>query len=270
MQALRRWVREPLLHFLALGAVLFVLFHWRGVGVPGSTRIVVTSGQVDAITATFARTWQRPPSEQELKEQLDEYVREEIATREAMAIGLDRDDTIIRRRLRQKLEFLVEDSIDASPPTDADLQRWLDTHPDNFRTEAEVAFAHEVVGSSGLRMLPSDIERTSRSGVARMFGEDFADAILRVESRRWTGPVKSGYGSHMVFVRERLEGRVPTLDEVRPQVEREVIADLRRRQLDAMYERLLDRYRIVIEKRAAPSPLPSDDATSATSGAGVP
>ena len=128
------------MHFLALGALLFALFYWRGSGGPGSDRIVITPGQIDAMVASFARTWQRPPTEQELKGLVDDYVREEMATREAVAIGLDRDDTIIRRRLRQKLEFLAADSVDSVPPTDAELQAWLTEHPDAFRTEGEVAF----------------------------------------------------------------------------------------------------------------------------------
>ena len=103
-------------------------------------RIVITPGQIDAMVASFARTWQRPPTEPELKGLVDDYVREEMATREAVAIGLDRDDTIIRRRLRQKLEFLAADSVDSVPPTDAELQSWLAEHPDAFRTEGEVAF----------------------------------------------------------------------------------------------------------------------------------
>jgi hypothetical protein len=135
-----RWVREPLVHFLALGALLFVVFQWRGGGGPGSDRIVITSGQIDSMVAGFARTWQRPPTEQELKGLLDDCVREEMATREALGIGLDRDDTITRRRLRQKLEFMAADSVDAAPPTDAELQTWLTEHSEAFRTEGEVAF----------------------------------------------------------------------------------------------------------------------------------
>src|SRR4051794_35130462 len=96
-----RWLREPLLHFVVIGVLLFLMFHLWGSGGSGSNRIVITPGQIDSIVLGFTRTWQRPPTEQELKVQLDEYVREEMATREAMAMGLDRDDTIIRRRLRQ-------------------------------------------------------------------------------------------------------------------------------------------------------------------------
>jgi hypothetical protein len=240
-----RWLREPLVHFLAIGALLFLAFHWRGAGGSGSDRIVITPGQIDAIAAAFTRTWQRPPTEQELKGQLDEYVREEIATREATALGLDRDDTVIRRRLRQKLEFLTEDTIDATPPTDAELRAWLDAHPENFRVEPTVAF-RQVCDS---RMLPAEVGLSTRSEVARIFGPRFADAILQIEPGHWTSAVKSSYGVHAVFVREREDGRIPPLADVRPLVEREFIADRRRQQLEAMYARFLDRYRIVVEKR---------------------
>ena len=135
-----RWLREPLVHFVALGGLLFLAFNWWGGGGPGSSRIVITPGQVDSIAAGFARTWQRPPTDAELKGLIDDYVREEIAAREAMTAGLDRDDTVIRRRLRQKLEFVAEDSIDSTPPTDAELQAWLEQHPEAFRVEPEVAF----------------------------------------------------------------------------------------------------------------------------------
>jgi len=286
-----RWWREPLLHFIVIGALLFLVFNWRSGG-PGSNRIVITPGQIDAIIAGFTRTWQRPPTEQELKEQLDEYVREEIATREATALGLDRDDTVIRRRLRQKLEFLAEDTIDAAPPSDADLQAWLDSHRDAYRSEPEVALRQlylspdrrgaslegdarrlaEQLSRSGPEvdvermgdriMLPHDIPRTTRSEVARLFGDDFADALLKLDTGRWTGPVRSGYGLHLVFVKERVEGRQPALADVRQLVERDFTSDRRRRQLDVMYGLLLERYRVVVEKRpespAAPATAPGN------------
>jgi hypothetical protein len=281
----RHWWREPLLHFILIGAVLFVLFEWRGGGV-GSARIVITSGQIDALALAFERTWQRPPSEEELKGQIDEYVREEIATREAMALGLDRDDTIIRRRLRQKLEFLAEDTADAAPPTDAELQAWLETHPESYTVDPELSFrqvflspdrhgAGVEVAAVSLRetlarhgadapidtlgdavMLPPELLRTTRADVARQFGDEFADALLATEIGRWAGPVRSGYGLHVVFVRDRAPGRLPPLADVRPHVERDFTTDRRRRQLQAMYDDLLARHRVVIERRE-PAPEPA-------------
>ena len=118
---LKSLLREPLVHFLALGALLFLFFQWKGGGSgPGSTRITITPGLVEHLASGFAKAWQRPPDGPELKGLIDDYVKEEIATREAVAMGLDRDDTIVRRRLRQKLEFLIEDAGDLAPPTDAE------------------------------------------------------------------------------------------------------------------------------------------------------
>jgi len=294
---LRAALREPLVHFLALGALLFLVFQWWGGG-PGSSRIVITPGQIDALVVGFTRTWQRPPTERELKGLIDDYVREEIAVREAMAAGLDRDDTVIRRRLRQKLEFVAEDTIDAAPVTDAELQAWLDAHPDQFRTEPEVSLRQVYVSvdrrggsargdAEALRarltaagpdaaiealgdrlMLPQEFERAPRSEIARLFGDRFADAVLDIEPGRWAGPVESGYGLHLVLVRDRVEGRLPSLDEVRPIVEREFLNDRRTRELDAMYDRLLERYRVTVERREADADAATDTTASAGPGGG--
>lgn len=135
------WLHEPLVHFLAIGAGLFLLFAWRGDRAGGdSGRIVVTRARIEHLATGFARTWQRPPTEQELTGLVQDYVKEEAYVREATAMGLDRDDTIIRRRLRQKLEFLTEDALEALNPTDADLRSYLKDHPDAFRVEPRVAF----------------------------------------------------------------------------------------------------------------------------------
>ena len=274
-----RWWQEPLVHFLVIGALLFLAFNWWAPGGMGSSRIVITPGQMNAITEGFARTWQRPPTDQEVKGLLDEYLREEIAAREAMALGLDRDDAVIRRRLRQKFEFAAEDAIDATPPTDAELQAWLDAHPATFTQDAQVSFlqvflnpqrrgdsidddarrlrdqlsqsgAHASIEAAGDSvMLPHDIPRSARTDVAQQFGEGFADALLALPVHTWAGPVRSGYGLHLVYVREQHTRRLPALADIRTLVEREFTADRRRRQLDALYAAQLGRYHIVIEKR---------------------
>ena len=285
-----RWWQEPLVHFLVIGALLFLAFHWWSPGGAGSSRIVITPGQMDAITAGFARTWQRPPTDQEVKALLDEYLREEIAAREAVALGLDRDDTVIRRRLRQKFEFAAEDAIDATPPTEAELQAWLDANSASFTQDAQVSFLQvfldpqrrgdsieddarrlrdrlsqsdapasiEAAGDSV--MLPHDIPRSARTDVAQQFGEGFADALLTLPVRTWTGPIRSGYGWHLVYVREQQAGHLPPLADIRPLVEREFTADRRRRHLDALYAAHLGRYHIVIERRSI-TPGTADAAT---------
>jgi hypothetical protein len=281
MPTWKRIAREPLVHFLAIGAALFLFFAWRGGGAaPG--RIVVTPGRIDHLIAGFTRTWQRPPTDDELKGLVDEFVREEIAVREAATMGLDADDTIIRRRLRQKLEFLIEDAAVAAPPTDRELESYLASHAEVFRLEPRVSLRQVYVSrdrrgasadADALRLLaqlralgpeaaidqlgdplmvPQEVVLASRSEVARLFGDAFADAVTRMELGAWSGPIESGYGPHLVFVGERVEGTTPELEAVRPQVERELLDARRREQIDAMYAKLLEKYTVVIE-RGGPS-----------------
>ena len=286
MTLLKRLLREPLVHFLLLGGLLFLYFEWRGSGGPTSSRIVITPGLVEHLASGFGRTWQRPPTDAELKGLIDDYVKEEIATREAVAMGLDRDDTIIRRRLRQKLEFLVEDAAASAPPTDAELEAWLKQHPavlprraparlpaglrepgapgrlgrERRREAARAAAAPKgkdatTDGLGDASMLPSEQPLVPLREVARSFGDDFAQELMKIEPGRWMGPVESPYGLHLVLVRERVAGAAPELAEIRPVVEREVLAERRKRNLDTLYERLLEKYTVTIEKpKATPPP----------------
>ena len=278
MTRLRPFLSEPLLHFLLLGGLMFAWFEWRGgTGGPGSTRIAVTPGQVEHLASGFARTWQRPPTEAELKGLVDDYVKEEIATREATAMGLDRDDTIIRRRLRQKLEFLIEDAGDQVAPTDAELQAWVLARPDSIGAEPQVSFRQVYVSADRRRasargdalkllgqlraagsdvaieklgdasMLPSEQPLEPLREVTRYFGEDFTKELLGIAPGQWTGPVESPYGLHLVLVRERVAAQAPDLATIRPMVEREVLAERKKKELHALYERLLVKYTVVID-----------------------
>ncbi len=287
-------LREPLVQFLLLGGLLFLYFQWRGgSGGPGSSRIAITPGLVEHLASGFARTWQRPPTDAELKGLIDDYVKEEIATREAVGMGLDRDDTIIRRRLRQKLEFLVEDAATSSPPTDAELAAWLGKHPESFRAEPQVAFRQVYVsperrgtstsadaekllvrlrakgpdvatdGLGDASMLPAEQPLLPLREVTRSFGSDFAQQIVKLDPGRWSGPVESPFGLHLVLVRERKAPEPPELASIRAQVEREVLAERRKTELDALYERLLQKYTVTIEK---PKPTATPGAPAGAGG----
>jgi len=275
---LKSVLEEPLLHFLALGAALFVYFHWSGGGSgPTSRRIVVTAGQINHLGVGFLKTWQRLPSDTEMNGLVDDWIREEVAVREAMATGLDRDDTVIRRRLRQKLEFVLEDVVAEAAPTEAELQAWLETHADSYRVETQVAFrqvylsrdrrgaaaesdarsilsrltqagpAARIDALGDPTMLPQEIDLERRSDIARTFGQDFAERIETLAPGTWTGPVESGYGLHVVLIREHVPGSLPELAAIRPSVERDFQADRRKRQLATLYEKLLENYSVVIE-----------------------
>lgn len=277
---MRHLLREPLLHFLLLGLALFAFFEWRGGGAAAG-RVVVSAGQLQHLAAGVTRTFQREPTEAELKGLVDEYVKEELAVREAVAQGLDRDDPILRKRLRQKLEFLAEDAVEQAPPGEADLQAWLAAHPDALRGEPRLALRQVFLGPSGpgaaaaaerllarLRAagpkadtaglgapttLPPELPPGPAREVALTFGEGFARAVEAAPTGEWTGPLTSTYGLHLVLVTERGDGAAAGLEAVRPLVLREVIAERRRQALAAMYQRLLDRTTVVIERPAAPS-----------------
>jgi hypothetical protein len=279
----KRFIREPLVHFLVLGALMFLWSAWQGGGGgAGSNRIVITPGVVDYLAAGFNRTWRRAPNEAELKGMIDEHVKEEIAAREALAMGLDRDDIVIKRRLRQKLEFLLVDDAAAAPPTDADLKAWLDKHPETFRVEPQLAFRQVLLrperrGASleadaskllarlraagaevntqdlgDASMLPAETPLEPAREVARGFGQDFADALMKLAPGQWSGPVESSFGLHLVFVRESTKGAAADLATVRPLVEREVVAERRKAEMQALYERLLAKYAVSIEMPKSP------------------
>ena len=279
---MKKFLREPLFHFLVLGTGLFLLSHWRGGAAGGSSSpIIVTRARIEQLAVAFARTWQRPPSPQEMKGLVDDYIREEIYFREAVSMGLDRDDTIIRRRMRQKFEFLTEDALDAASPKDEDLRAYLKAHPDSFRVEPRVAFRQVFLdpgrrgaavesdaralltrlssGGAGVdfaslgdsRMLPSEIELSPQSDVAQVFGPVFAARVVSLAPGAWAGPIASGYGLHLVQVTERVESRLPELAEVRSAVDREWRAAQRRERSEALFRGLLARYKVVFEPPAA-------------------
>jgi hypothetical protein len=275
---LKRLLKDPLLHFLLLGAGLFLAYSLmqREVGAREPGRIVVTLGEVEQLATSFAKTWQRSPTPEELAGLVRDRVREEVYCREALALGLDRDDAIIRRRLRQKMEFVSDDIAALVEPTEADLEEYLRTHPAAFRLEPRFTFQQvyvnpekhddllgdvarllaqlnqpdgEVDGSAlgDSTLLEAQFAGVPASEVAKQFGEPFALALGRLEPGRWQGPVESGFGVHLVLVSERTEGRQPALAEVRDDVRREWENAKRLAANEAFYQRLLARYRVTIE-----------------------
>ncbi len=278
MFSVRRLLREPLLHFLLLGAGLFAAFSWTsGDTATGPKSINVTQGTIEHLVEVFVRTRQRPPAEQEIKGLIQDYVREEISVREAMALGLDRDDLIIRRRLRQKLEFVTEDLTAQADPSNQELQTYLKEHPAEFATEPRYTFRQvyldpqrhgenlhhdaarllvelrKVGGKGNIAAIgdPSLLEGEFKDALAHevrdAFGENFVAILGTLPLGQWQGPVESAYGAHVVFLTERTEGGVPPLESVRNAVRREWMNTKRREANDKFYEELLKRYDVRIE-----------------------
>jgi len=274
-----RLIREPLFHFLLLGVSIFFLAgRVRNASIGAGEKIVVTQSEMESMVVGFSRTWMRPPTQGEMQGLVDDYVREEVLYREARAMGLDQDDVIVRRRMRQKFEFLAEDLATDRSPTDQELEAYLQQHLDRFREEPSFSFEHiflsrEKHGASteaevkvllaelggknedtidiekrgDTFLLPSRFEKTSAAETARLFGENFATRLAAIEPGDWAGPIESSYGLHLVRVDARVPGTAPPLANVRDSVLRDFLDDRRKQELDAQYSKLRARYTVVVE-----------------------
>ena len=242
-----KFLREPLVQFLLIGAVLFGLGYARKGG-DSRHDIVVSAGKIAQLTQQFQAVWTRPPTRQELEGLIESYVREEVFYREAVAMGLDQDDQVIRRRLMTKLQFVTEDQLTQAEPSDSELAAWLAANPDKVRRDPLFTFSQRYAANQrGDRtVLDHDFTRIERRDVALKFGDEFAAALDSAPVGRWSGPVRSGYGLHMVLVRERTPGSVPPLAEVRSQVVRELQNQRRERGLDSLYKQMKGNYHVSV------------------------
>jgi len=273
--------------FLIVGAALFAASTFvTDRKAPRDDEIVVSAGRVEHLVARFTRTWRRPPSLEELQGLVDDYVREEVAYREGLAVGLDTDDTIIRRRIRQKLDFIASDVASLKEPTAEELAQYLASHPDDFRIPPRYRFlqiyfdprkrggAAEADARGLLAALRRDPDQDIRelgdatlldyafadmslADVASLFGEEFAAALMEFDwppagndarsAGRWHGPIASSYGLHLVRLDARSDGRLPGLDEVEDAVRREWENERRNTLKEQFYADLLQRYDVTIE-----------------------
>jgi hypothetical protein len=279
---IKRLIHEPLVHFLAIGALLFLVFSLMNPDAGGEDDrlIVVDEAVIDRLVQGFTRQWRRPPDENELSGLIQEHLREEILYREAMAMGLDQDDTIIRRRLAQKMEFLAEDLATAVAPADEDLRAFYAEHSDEFAEPARLSFTHVFInpdkrGAStatdaelmlselqaagtidpGERgdafLMQSSYQFITQRDAAQLFGKAFSERLFELPEGGWQGPVESGFGLHLVRVTDREALRIPPFEEVADQVRNEFEYQRRRQANEAVLEGMKARYEIVIAEIGA-------------------
>jgi len=279
---MKRLLREPLFHFLLAGIALFLLYDViRGGESDAPREIVITEARVEALAENFATVWMRPPTPQEIKGLVDDYVAEEIFYREGVAMGLDQDDTVIRRRLRQKMEFIAEDAATAIEPGDEQLQAYLAQHAAKFVSPTEVTFVQvylnterrgdsaradaekllaelqagrgpgNPVDAGDPTLLPAGMQAASPQAIANAFGNDFATAIEEAPVGQWSGPLQSGFGLHLVRVDERVAGALPAFEEIRPIVLREWQSEQRTESNERFLDGLRAKYEVRIEGPAA-------------------
>jgi peptidyl-prolyl cis-trans isomerase C len=271
-----RGLREPLVHFLIAGAAIFAIYGGVASSVDvESRRLVVGEAQVQRLALMWSQTWQRPPNAKELDGLIRDYIKEEIYYREAKRLGLDEDDTVVRRRLRSKMEFLASSEAENMVPTDATLQAWLTKYPARYATDPVISFdsvyvnandGDDLARAKAMRILaqlkaggdaatlgdpislPRSMEAASQLSISRQYGEEFGAALARLPTGKWSGPVGSGFGLHLVRINSIDVSRKPTLTEVRQQVENDWRSATKEQRENRAYQALLDSYDIDIER----------------------
>ena len=273
---MKKIFKEPLLVFLLLGGAIFAVFQQvSNDNQPDNAEIVVSEGQVKALLFGFEKVWQRTPNEKELEGLIQSYIREEVFYREALAMGLDQDDGVVRRRMSQKMEFLSEDVARLEQPTEQELQAYLDAHQDKYRQAPRFSFRQIYFNSSkrgqsaqsdaiallaklqvedsnaatlgDSLMLKHEFKNETETEIQRALGSKFVQLLSAVPVGSWQGPIKSGFGLHLVRIDERTEGRAAELNEVREVVVREWGVQKRKLTNVAFYESLRKRYTVTVE-----------------------
>jgi len=285
LPTVRRWMREPLLHFLLLGLVLFGVYAYlhrgRG-GIESSKQIALTIDDLRLMDGYFESQWHRPPTPAEFQAMVEDKVREEVLYREGLAMGLDKDDTIVKRRMAQKMQFLAEDVAAAHEPSTAELKAWFDKNTEKFALPGRYSFRHiyfspdkrgknaqedaaqalakisgqpedsKLAASMGDNFMFQDYYGDrAPSAVAKEFGPQFAVVLEKLKPGSWQGPVESGYGWHLVFVDTVIPGRIPAFEEMEPDVKTAWLAEQKATAWQKAYAGMRSKYTVLLP--AAPS-----------------
>jgi hypothetical protein len=277
---MKRLLREPLVHFLLLGALLFGVYAYtergRG-GVEPSRQIQLSIDDLAQLAIVFQSQWRREPTSDELNRLVESKVQEEVLYREGLALGLDKDDTIVKRRMAQKMQFLAEDVAASHTPTTEELKAWYEKNKEKFALPSRVSFrhlyfspdrrgarAHDDAASALARLAgqPEDAKLAASLAdpfmfqdyyrdrapefLGKEFGPKFAQAVAKLPSGSWQGPVESGFGWHLVFVDTVIPGRVPAFEEIEPDVRTAWLAEQKALAWDKAYKGMREKYVVLL------------------------
>jgi hypothetical protein len=263
-----KFLREPIVLFFLFGLILFIVYERTTTYYElKNKKITVTEAQIQLLKETFAKTWNREPTEEELEAQIENLIKDEIYYKEAVDLGLDRSDIAVKRRLRQIMEMMMDDMATVYPSEDQ-LKTYLSENQDKFRRDPYISFRHiyfssenretalDVLGKlkdtlpvdersfDGLALIPNEFSEESYRSVERLFGKSFTEEVFTLKPGIWQGPVESAYGYHLVYISELTEGFVPELSEIWEEVEREWSVEKRTQVKDQQYQKIRERYTI--------------------------
>ena len=275
----QRFWREPLIHFFILGLAVFGLHAFLDrepkVADADPYRVEVSSADIDWIRTQFNKQMGREPTVTELRRRVNQLIREHILSREAVSMGLDKGDVIVRRRLVQKIEFLFKDLSAMNEPTQEDLRRYFNSNQSAYERPARVTltqvyFNSDSRGVDGARravqslieenidpgsatrfgdtlILPAACRNCRMDEISKQFGKPFADAIMKIEPGTWFGPVDSAYGLHAVYIHERKAPELPVLQEVIDKVKSDWMFARLDENSRKVYGDMRSRYRVLVE-----------------------
>jgi len=275
MKHLQRLLREPLLHFFAIGGLIFLLYGAvSDTGEEPADVIVISPERIDQLTARFSSVWKRMPTDSELDGLINEDVREEVYYREALALGLDKNDTMVRRRMRQKMEFLADTGASLLKPAAGELEDYFAANKQTYRSAPKLAFEQIYLGEQapaqsatqllallkadttidtstlGKRtLLPAQLGLSPPNAIDGVFGKGFFEWLEKLPSGVWSGPVESAYGVHLVRILETVPARMPPLEEVREAILRDWKAAKAKEIREQDYARRRARFIIEIRRR---------------------
>ena len=274
-------LREPLLHFMFIGAVIYLLYGVFAEPVAEETdkTIIVSAGEIEWMQTAWKKRWNRPPTAKEFDGLIQQYIRETVLYREALTMGLNKHDQVIRRRLAQKLEFLAKDLVALTPPTEEELQAYFAEHRSRYQEPVLYTFTQvfidpdkrgdttlddaeaikakliargdaidDAVALGDNFMLQNYYPEKDRVQIQKQFGSGFTESLVELSPGQWHGPVLSGYGVHLVYVSSIGEPPPPVFTEVRERVVQEWKSDKGEELNEQFYASLRDRYTIVIEE----------------------
>ena len=301
---MRRLLQEPLLHFLLIGAGMFVgyaLLDRDAGGESSPHEIRLTLDELAQLRTVFISKWYREPTAGEFNALVENRIKEEVLYREALALGLDRDDTIVRRRMAQKMQFLAEDMDAAREPGTDELRAWFELHSELFMLSPRASFRHLYFAAdqrreracsdaeSALAQLADEAQDSPRAAVlgdpfmyrdyygdrtpgelAREFGPDFAQALLKLAPGAWQGPIESGYGWHLVYLDSLVPGRVPAFAEVESEVKTAWLGEQKALAWDSAYREMRTKYKVLLPAVPEDAETLSQVATQASETAEAP
>ena len=284
---MKRLLREPLVHFLLLGAILFGLYAYaeRGrAGAEQSKQIRLTLDDLSQMVLVFRSQWRRDPTPEELRSLVEDKVQEEVLYREALALGIEKDDTIVKRRMAQKMQFLAEDVAAAHEPTRDELATWYEPNRDQFASPPRVSFRHLYFSpdrrgaharedaSAALTRLAGQPEDSNIAAaladtfmfqeyyrdrapefLGKEFGPAFALAVVKLPPGSWQGPVESGFGWHLVFIDTLIPGRVPAFEEVEADVKTAWLAEHKASAWQKAYQDMRAKYTVRLPVEDVPA-----------------